>query len=494
MKIFFPKNLPLKNKVIIALVGLLLVIAPLLHILIGLNSNCFHLIDYGIYQQAIYEIAAGNSWNPYVTVRDIFIFNEHFDPVIMLAVPFVWLTGYAHWSLGVFEWFWYLGFVIAAWKLFDPKETKDYLILMSFLFFSRGVLSAVLFSGHPVTWAILPLLVLTYFLKEDHFWGVFITSLLLCFFKETFAFGIVGLSGSYLLRRRWKEFGLIFVLGFFFVIFELKLRAILIGKTIGYGNMFLGQLISSPIGFFIELYKSFDFKSLFKLFIPFYLPIFLIVRTHIKKQLTIREWLETFEFRVFCFFLPMFLIHVIINRFYFHHASKFSVLLIGLVLFSGFSNHLKKQRPWLISLVVIGALAGGVSMYTKMSKSIFSGKVGSCQVIPRKSALKVKIKELIAGMSNHETVYTTGGIGPYILKPNLKLHQHVMNKRLEKYDYILLEREKSASIWPLNPEHVSLIIERCRPMASEVIMDNELFFFAKGDFHSGCIFDGTPTK
>ena len=38
------------------------------HNIIGALNNCIHAVDFSIYQQAIYEIAAGTSLNPYLTV------------------------------------------------------------------------------------------------------------------------------------------------------------------------------------------------------------------------------------------------------------------------------------------------------------------------------------------------------------------------------------------------------------------------------------------
>lgn len=487
---FFPEHFSFKQKLVLGLVAAFLIYLPLGHIIRSLLANCAHLVDYGIYQQAIYEIAAGNSWNPYVSVRDIFIFNEHFDPVIYLAVPFTWLSNYSHLSLGIFEWTWYLLFALSSWYLFKPKSTKDFILLFSFALCSRGIIAALAFTGHPVTWAIFPLLLLTYFLKEDNFKGVLLTCLSLCFFKETFAFGIVGLSGSYLLRKQWREFTIIFILGAFFVLFEMKFRAILIGKTLAYGNQFLGQILLDPVAFFRELIVKFDFKSLVKLFIPFYVPVFLIVNKKVKNRDSLKEILNSFELRLLSFFLPLLLIHIIINRFFFHHASKFSVLMIGLVLFSGIHYELKKKK-WVFCLTVIAALLGGMSTVKKLIKNNFGPKIGQCRVIPEKKNYDKKIKAITETISPNQTIYTTGGIGPFILKPDLKLHHHTMNKRLEQYDYLLLEKNESASIWPLNSQEVRKIEEQCLSMASEVFLNNNLYFFAKGPFKAKCIFNGT---
>lgn len=485
---FFPATLSGKQRIFFAVLAIVLVLLPLGHILINLAGNCTHLVDYGIYQQAIYQIAAGESWNPYVTVRDIFIFNEHFDPVIYLSIPFVWLTKYASWSLGVFEWLWYLAFTFLSWVLAKPKNIREMILVFAFVFFSRGILSGVLFTGHPVTWAIVPILLMVYFLSNEKYKGAWVCALLLCFFKETFGFGILGLSGAFILRKEWRRFLSFFILGGFFVLFELKLRSLLIGNTFSYGNMFLAKMFEDPIKFGSKLLVEFEYKSLFKIFFPFLVPTFVVMQKYRKKGW--RSFLAGFEFKVLCFLAPMLLIHIIINRFYFHHASKFSALLIGVVIFNDVKREIC-QRRYLFYLTVLLSVVGGMSMITKIVKSNFSFGSAGCNVSREKLALRTKIKAITDQIGNTKKIYTTGGVGPYLLRPNIQMYQHVMSARLPEYNYIVLEKDPTSSTWPLAPEDVLRIQERCQPYATNVMMDNTSFFFAEGKFPNDCIFGGS---
>ena len=53
----------------------------------GLSYNCFNAVDFSIYLQTIYEITIGN-FNPYITVRALRFFTDHFDPIIFLPALF----------------------------------------------------------------------------------------------------------------------------------------------------------------------------------------------------------------------------------------------------------------------------------------------------------------------------------------------------------------------------------------------------------------------
>lgn len=50
-----------------------------------LRYACMHAIDFSIYQQAMYDFFAQKTLNPWLTIRNIAFFNDHFDPIVLLA-------------------------------------------------------------------------------------------------------------------------------------------------------------------------------------------------------------------------------------------------------------------------------------------------------------------------------------------------------------------------------------------------------------------------
>ena len=109
--------------------------------------------DYGIYQQGIFNLAGGMGINPYLTVRDIFLFNDHFAPILFLPIPLVWLTGYHVTTLILFEWVTFIFFIWLTLKLAKPESTTEGLCIVFMILFSKGLLTALTYPMHPGLWS-----------------------------------------------------------------------------------------------------------------------------------------------------------------------------------------------------------------------------------------------------------------------------------------------------------------------------------------------------
>ena len=57
-----------------------------LPIFIGVERFCFHNYDLGIYAQAIRHLS-WDDWNPWLTGRQINIFNDHFESILWVLAP-----------------------------------------------------------------------------------------------------------------------------------------------------------------------------------------------------------------------------------------------------------------------------------------------------------------------------------------------------------------------------------------------------------------------
>lgn len=261
----------------------------------GIWLNCFHATDFGIYQQAIYEIASTFDPNPYLTVRNIKIFNDHFDPIIYLAVPFVRLTNYSPISLILFELFWLLGVFIYVYK--KSETTSQWVLFSLLIILSKGVMTGFGFPIHPTTWSMLPAFVLAVkILEDDERWILFL-SLSLMLFKEAFAFGIVGLAGYYLISKRLRMFFLLFLPALSNIVFVYFLRPYLMGDISSYAGMVLG---GGVVAIFKKLLDV-DYKAFFKVFYPFFIPLFLIFRQKLKHK----DWLSR-ELGILFYITPLF--------------------------------------------------------------------------------------------------------------------------------------------------------------------------------------------
>ena len=461
----------------------ILCLLPIIHMVRSLGFNCVSVVDYTIYQQAIYDLSLFETWNPFNTIRNVFIFNEHFDPVIFLAAPFVRLLSYTPSSLLIFEWLWYLAFALFIFTKQRESIQKHPLFFAALILFSRSILGGLLYPAHPVTWAILPLAYLVYSLSKDSFKGVLIACISLCFFKETFPFGIFGLSFAFLLRKQYQRFLILFVVSTFFIIFELKLRAILIGKTIGYGNQFLGNLISDPITYGTAILKEFHYKDFFKVFFPYIIPLVIVIRKEISNLKEVRNHYLT---SVLFFLLPLIAIHIIINRYSYHHASKFGAIMIAAVAFSNIGNYIENKKLRILCIVLF--LIGGSSMYTKMVKNFTSNKITACS--PNKE-LRAESEKVISSMKDipaNAKIYSTGGIGAKIMRPALNLHHHQWSIRQDFYDVIILETSGVSNTWPLDRTKILSIKNKCKEFSDKIYINTEHIFMAKGKFPQSCIY------
>ena len=104
---------------------------PLLLNIKSITYNCYSVNDFSVYQQAIYDILTLKEWNPYLTVRHINIFNDHFDPILYLAVFFTAIFGQGFQQLLIFEWLFFIGIIVSICQLSSHRKCntrlKEYL-------------------------------------------------------------------------------------------------------------------------------------------------------------------------------------------------------------------------------------------------------------------------------------------------------------------------------------------------------------------------------
>ena len=154
------KNIALISLLIIGLLGILSAL------ILKLNSNCFHATDFGIYQEAIYKIAQLGDFNPYLYTRKVNIFNDHFDPIILLAAGFIKIFGQKGSNLIIFEYLFFLGIFAYIFSIKNLRlEQKLYFSFC--ILFTKGLLSGLNFPIHPTTWSMFPCFLLPFLIKRN---------------------------------------------------------------------------------------------------------------------------------------------------------------------------------------------------------------------------------------------------------------------------------------------------------------------------------------
>ncbi len=169
-------------------------------VLARIAADDFSNYDLGIYSQALYLL----SWhdpNPWLTVRNINVFNDHFDPILWVAAPLakVFEPAYAG---ALFE----MAAVLASptavvwlWRR-GQMSAPSAAVATAYMLHNRGTINAVLYPIHPTTWAILPFAWVGAAIVADRRGGLLAALLILFCCKEEFA--AVGLMAAALYACR----------------------------------------------------------------------------------------------------------------------------------------------------------------------------------------------------------------------------------------------------------------------------------------------------
>lgn len=440
-----------------------------------------HAIDFSIYQQAFYEIAAGNSFNPYLTIRDIKILNDHIDPIIYLCALWIKVFGESVSGLMVYEWLWFFlgGISLYRISLTERFSYKGSLFVLFLYVFSRGALQGVEFPIHTTTWSILPCIWTSYYLikgdeKRFLFWFVF-----LCTFREIYYFCLFGLSVYFFLNKSFKK-SFSYFLGFLFLaVFLIKIRPLLFGPTIDYGGNTKDLILKFKI---MEIFKRMVSMSYpWQIFAP---AFFLVPLSYIKSE-NKKEFKDRL-FKVLLFILPGIGIHLIVGRMVHHHAIPFVMPMYVFLAFQKW-DFLWKLKKIKIGLLCIFVILCASSRYTRMFKYIFNGQnITKINFSERRESFK-KVKRVLEGIPLDSTIKATGSVIPFILTAGMQVYTiAAYSKKLESYDYLLMERNRQLIPYPLSHEQMQAIENRCANEASEILYEDFYYILMKGPIRQGC--------
>lgn len=197
----------------------------------------FSNYDLGIYSQALARLALDPP-NPWLSGRQIHLFNDHFDPILFLVAPFARLFPAVQVGLVVEALCALLALVPLGWLAKEGRLSLRALwMLGGVLALHPGVTQALGFPFHPTAWAMAPMAWLLAALVLER-WRIAIVALvlLLCC-KEEFPF--VGLALSpFLFFRAPRKFAWAFVgTSVAWGVFALVLRPRLLGEVMPYASL-----------------------------------------------------------------------------------------------------------------------------------------------------------------------------------------------------------------------------------------------------------------
>jgi len=452
----------------------------------GIYYNCFHAIDFGIYQQALYELAHSGSLNPYMTIRDLNVFNDHFQPILFLTIPYIWLTGSSPFALIFWEWAWFVVALIAVifFKRKDQSSLEETLYLLGFVVFSKGFLSGMEFPIHPGTWVGASFLAVAYFLYKKNFKGVYLALLSTCLFRESFPFAFMGISLFYLMNKEWRHFLIMLGTGVGLYILFYKVRPVFTGLLFDYSKIFTVPLSTDPIGFIIERARVFNYKTLFKISYPLLIPIYFIFKSEVKTQ---KEFFSHPFVGIIFMMAPLWGLHFLADKFGYHYGTGLMIPFVGGIVFSSFYKS-QQGNKGLLTLCLLLFIVSSSSIYTKMVKQLVSSQTKSCVMTADKCEKTKSLLEKVESIKSSELIMTTGRVAPRLIKPGRQVFQIGMFSRVpESFDYLLIERHPGDNKWPLSEGQIDKIQQNCQGHIQEILQQDEFYFFAKGSFQGHCI-------
>jgi hypothetical protein len=457
---------------------LLFVFIPLLSNIKGILNNCFHAYDLGLYQQAFYNMASGD-FNPYLTIRGLHIFNDHFMTMIFTSIPFVWAFDYHPTSMIFLEWSYYVLFLFTIYFTVRKRQKGEILIALFLAIFSKGILSALEFPIHPGTWSMASWLILVYYIYKGSNKGIFLFAVITCLFRESYPFSFFMLSLYYLIKKNNKLGFSLLSFSILYLAFVMKLRPMFLGPVYDYGEWIVQGIVTDPVGFMIKSFWKMDWKVPFKVFAPFIIPVILVFK---------RNSIDWSNRLIPCLFLlmPLFGMHFITGQFHFHYGPPFMAVLIGYLIYDekfwGILANVK-LKYFIMFLFIITAS----SRYTKFIKFLTTNKNNKCIVSDTKTASIYSLLEKTNKISTESLIVSTGGVIQRIMRPGLKVYApNTMVKIPDLVDYLLFEKNSNGDTYPWNKEQVNKAIGNCRKLADEILVDDNFFFLIKGKFDRTC--------
>jgi hypothetical protein len=157
------------------------------------------------------------------------------------------------------------------------------------------------------------------------------------------------------------------------------------------------------------------------------------------------------------------------------------------LIFSSLPAYLCTRRKVLIFVMGILILSS-TSRYKHLFKFMLFDYNRDCLVKDDKRELSKELYKIAGSIPLDKRILATAGVVPQILRPKQLLYQPIDYLRiLDYYDYLILEKDSNGETWPLIAEEIASIINKCRPHASEILLDNKYFIIMKGHFTEACI-------
>jgi hypothetical protein len=466
-----------RKNIIFLAIGCSLLAFILFSNLVAVSNNCLDTYDVGLYFQALVNMASGEL-NPYLTVRTLNIFNDHFEPILFLAVPSVWLSGGSVMGPIIWEWVIFTFFIFTLIRLNNYKNSLEILFLC---LLARGILTALVFPIHPNTWSMIAWLALVYSIREKKFFSILLSAAFLMLFRESNAFALPGLALYYFVFKEFKKAWLSFIVSLIGIFIIFKLRPMILGPTYDYGGYFVKGLLDSPFLFVFEKIIHFDLKAFLKVFFPVLIPLFFILRNEEEK------FRESPFLKLLFVMSPLAFLHFLAGKIHYHYGITFIAPLISYIVLSPKFSLLVQNKKW-FGFTLVFFLITASSSYTKWFNLSIRGVSKKCTISSKKRRATASLDSFIEKeIPLDKTIFSSSRVVPNLMKEKrLYYVPSHFTTHLNSYDYLLMEKSFGGEFRSLTKDRYLKMLDLCRSDSSEVLLDNKYYFLMKGPILKEC--------
>jgi uncharacterized membrane protein len=423
---------------------------------------CFNNYDLGIYGQALTLLSLKNL-NPYLSTRDIRLFNDHFDPILFLVAPLKAVVEPSLLAIRIEMSSIVLASLAPIWLWLNRLISKFQMSAVFFvILFSPMTLMAAFYPSHPGTWALAPLawLLASIYARKDRLAITMLLLLLLC--KEEFPI-LGGLLGVVLILQKRQRLGFwistISVAWSFAVFF---LRPIFLGKSDYYTSAMMAAHGVTGVGTGTWLFPLLEL--LFCIFMPL-----LILRANKNfgfNRLKRDSWLMV------CLPLVFLLLAIRIVGGYWgnHRAAPLAVLAAFMLM--GTNDHMSKYRRTR-RLLFFAVLLALVVPFLELGSRTWRDRPFKkhCPSSPERiDALNAVVNYL--GVVGAESVLAGGNIVPHLVRiPGIA---QIGATKADNFRFFVVEKGEYRNTWPISAGEMKQIEDdwRKRPGVS-VLRDDQ---------------------
>jgi len=440
---------------------LLLIAVVLIPVWLKAADALYHNYDLGIFAQALHRFSFADP-NPFLGALNLRVFNDHFDPIFIPFAPLAHLLPPDFAALLTEH-------VLVLLARTGRIPASLAFMAVPFLFFNRGMLSALDYPVHPTTWAATFTILFAGSLLTRRRSRILLAAVLLMACKEEYPFA-VALAGMVLLVGPQRKTGIALILAaLVWLALAFGVRPWLIGPTQPYAARILDPFLADPAGLIWN--RLGDLKT-FKRLSSMLLPLLPLLVWQLRSR---RDW----NWPLLAALLPLAAIRFIDQAWKFHYLAP-----IGAFAFAVFLTG-KETRPmprW-IAILSLALLAGFAFNPAKKLAAVYGDWLAPSETqTARRAALAEARDILLADPAGGLRV--EGNLFPrFAAMPASFQIGGVQRHERQTFRWVLAEKPPAGDPWPLSNAELTAFIDSCRRTpGARIRRDDAILFFAEGPF------------